>query len=171
VTYEYKVIPAPTKGKRGRGVKGAEARFANALEQVLIELGSEGWEYQRAETLPSTERSGLTGSATQWRHVLIFRRAMKTEDVAAQDPQLEEPVKQIEHTQVTQAEPEASSSDSETQEFDETDEEPEGREVTSDTASQFKSARDKVDMPEPPLQGSKLRKVMSPQPSKSNDSA
>jgi hypothetical protein len=40
----------------------------------MNQMGSQGWEYQRAETLPSTERSGLTGSTIEWRNVLVFRK-------------------------------------------------------------------------------------------------
>ena len=72
--WEYKVVPAPTKGVKGRGIKGPEGRFANALEALMNAMGADGWEYQRAETLPSVERSGLTGSTTEWRNVLVFRR-------------------------------------------------------------------------------------------------
>ncbi|WP_299280261.1 DUF4177 domain-containing protein [uncultured Tateyamaria sp.] len=74
--WEYKVVPAPTKGVKGKGVKGPEGRFANALELLMNEMGGEGWEFQRAETLPSVERSGLTGSTTEWRNVMVFRRAV-----------------------------------------------------------------------------------------------
>lgn len=78
--YEYKVVPAPAKGLKGEGIKSPEARFANALEQVMNEMGGHGWEYMRADTLPSTERSGLTGSTTEWRNMLIFRRALAQAD-------------------------------------------------------------------------------------------
>ncbi len=78
--YEYQVVPAPSKGVKAKGVKSAEARFAHALETLMNEMGSDGWEYQRADTLPSVERSGLTGSTTNWRHVLVFRRALDVED-------------------------------------------------------------------------------------------
>lgn len=74
--WEYKVIPAPTKGVKSKGVKGPEARFAYALEAMMNDMGREGWEFQRAETLPSIERSGLTGSTTEWRNLLVFRRAV-----------------------------------------------------------------------------------------------
>lgn len=73
-TYEYKVVPAPQKGQKGKGVKGGEGRFALALETLMNELAAEGWEYQRAETLPSQERSGIAGTTTEWRNVLVFRR-------------------------------------------------------------------------------------------------
>ena len=53
-----------------------EARFAHSVESVLNEMGTEGWEYLRAELLPSDERSGLTGTTTNWRNVLVFRRAL-----------------------------------------------------------------------------------------------
>ncbi len=74
--YEYKVIPAPQKGTKAKGVKTPEGRFATSVEQVLNEMGQQGWEYQRAELLPSEERSGLTGSTTNWRNVLVFRRVV-----------------------------------------------------------------------------------------------
>ncbi len=79
--WEYKVVPAPTKGVKGKGIKGAEARFAHALETLMNTMGQDGWEFQRAETLPSIERSGLTGSTTEWRNVMVFRRAV----IAAMD--------------------------------------------------------------------------------------
>ena len=72
--YEYKVVPAPTKGLKGKGVKGPEARFCHALQELMNGLSGYGWEFMRAETLPSVERSGLTGSSTEWRNVLVFRR-------------------------------------------------------------------------------------------------
>ena len=71
-TYQYRVVPAPTKGLKAKGIKGPEARFSNTIEDLMNEMGAQGWEYQRAETLPSVERSGLTGSTTEWRNVLVF---------------------------------------------------------------------------------------------------
>lgn len=76
--FEYKVVPAPHKGTKAKGVKTPESRFANSIEITLNEMAAEGWEYQRAELLPSEERSGLTGSTTNWRNVLIFRRALSS---------------------------------------------------------------------------------------------
>ncbi|MCF6231514.1 MAG: DUF4177 domain-containing protein [Rhodobacteraceae bacterium] len=77
--YEYKVVPAPTKGQKAKGVKTPEGRFAHALQGVLNVEGGAGWEYLRAELLPSEERSGLTGSTTNWRNVLVFRREIAVE--------------------------------------------------------------------------------------------
>ncbi|EDZ48620.1 conserved hypothetical protein [Rhodobacterales bacterium Y4I] len=85
--FEYKVMPAPAKGTKAKGVKTPEARFANSIEILLNEMAAEGWEFQRAELLPSEERSGLTGSTTNWRNVLVFRRALAAEQPeAAQAP-------------------------------------------------------------------------------------
>lgn len=72
--YEYKVVAAPSKGIKGKGVRGAEARFSFALQELMNGLAGYGWEYQRAETLPSVERSGIAGTTTEWRNVLVFRR-------------------------------------------------------------------------------------------------
>ncbi|MEP2716626.1 DUF4177 domain-containing protein [Pseudophaeobacter sp.] len=88
--FEYKVVPAPHKGTKAKGVKTPESRFANSIEITLNEMAAEGWEYQRAELLPSDERSGLTGSTTNWRNVLIFRRALPKELSPTEVVQLEE---------------------------------------------------------------------------------
>lgn len=85
--YEFKVVPAPSRGKRAKGIKGAEGRFAFALEEVMNEMAAEGWEFLRTETLPSEEKSGLTSTATTFRSVMVFRRARK-DDISAFRPRL-----------------------------------------------------------------------------------
>jgi hypothetical protein len=74
--YEYKVVPAPRRGQKGKGVKGSDGKFAHALQQLMNEYGAAGWEYQRAETLPCDERVGLTGTKTLYQNLLVFRRAL-----------------------------------------------------------------------------------------------
>ena len=59
--YEYKIVPAPDRAKKIRGVKGPEARFAATLEDSLNTLGAEGWEFVRTEVISVEERAGLTG--------------------------------------------------------------------------------------------------------------
>ena len=85
--YEYKVVPAPSKGIKGKGVRGAEAKFSFAIQELMNGMSGYGWEYQRAETLPSVERSGLTSSTTEWRNVLVFRR-LRTGDASEFQPEL-----------------------------------------------------------------------------------
>ena len=94
--YEYKVVPTPTKGVKAKGVKTPEARFALGVEQAINALAAEGWEYQRADVLPSEERVGLTGSETHWRTLLVFRRALATDrtDAALEDvPRIAPPLR------------------------------------------------------------------------------
>ncbi|WP_062762794.1 DUF4177 domain-containing protein [Falsirhodobacter sp. alg1] len=79
--YEYKVIPAPTKGEKARGVRSASERFALALSGVMNTMGRDGWEYVRAESLPAEERSGWTRRATVVQHILVFRRSMGDDTV------------------------------------------------------------------------------------------
>lgn len=74
--YEYKVVPSPRTLAKERGVKGTEARFALKLTQVMNELGAEGWEFQRADTLPVDERRGLSGRNEVLINVLVFRREL-----------------------------------------------------------------------------------------------
>ena len=73
--FEYRVVPAPRRGQKERGLKTAEDRYANALQGTINEMGAKGWEYLRAETLPCEERQGLGGRKTVYHSVLVFRRA------------------------------------------------------------------------------------------------
>ena len=77
--YEYKVVPAPKKGLKGKGLKTTDARFANAMMVEMNELGVEGWEYQRTDTLPCEERTGLRGRNTTFLNMLVFRREIQVE--------------------------------------------------------------------------------------------
>lgn len=81
--YEYKVVPAPTKGEKAKGVKQPDARFARSVEGVLNQMAAQGWEFQRAEMLPNEERSGLSKTSKEWRNLLIFRRE-RTAEVATE---------------------------------------------------------------------------------------
>jgi len=88
-TFEYKVIPAPKRRLKGKGVKGNEARFAHALEELMNPLGAEGWEYLRTDTLPMEERLGLTGRNKTFQNMLVFRRRT---DVVMEAPAAPVPV-------------------------------------------------------------------------------
>ncbi|MEM7717992.1 MAG: DUF4177 domain-containing protein [Pseudomonadota bacterium] len=76
--FEYKAVPAPTAGTKAKGVKTTEDRFALSLTDTLNEMAEEGWEYVRAETLPCTERKGLTGTQQTYQNILIFRKLEAT---------------------------------------------------------------------------------------------
>jgi len=75
-SYEYKVLPAPARGDKERGLKTGAEKFAHALTTVMNDLARDGWEYWRAETLPAEERSGLTSKTTVYHNLLVFRRPL-----------------------------------------------------------------------------------------------
>lgn len=83
--YEYAVIPAPTRGEKARDAKTPTDRYALALAAELNRMAADGWDYLRADVLPSEERSGLTGRSTVYHNVLVFRR-LQAEPVAAPVP-------------------------------------------------------------------------------------
>ncbi|MFW5655728.1 MAG: DUF4177 domain-containing protein [Roseicyclus sp.] len=84
--YEYKVVPAPEKSQRIKGLKGTP-RFASGLEALMNDLAQDGWEYYRAESLPEEERKGfLGGRETVMRNILIFRRELTFEETAEPEP-------------------------------------------------------------------------------------
>ncbi|MCP5072757.1 MAG: DUF4177 domain-containing protein [Rhodobacteraceae bacterium] len=75
-TYEYKVIPAPNRPKRFKGVKGNAARFAEVLAKSMNDQAKDGWEYVRSDSMPVEEKAGLLKGRTENYHtVLVFRRA------------------------------------------------------------------------------------------------
>ncbi|WP_373635325.1 DUF4177 domain-containing protein [Yoonia sp. SS1-5] len=85
MSYEYKVVPAPTRGLKAKGVKTPEDRFAHALATVMNELAADGWEYQRTDTLPAEQREGFMSKTTVFQNMLVFRRA-KTAAAAVETP-------------------------------------------------------------------------------------
>lgn len=83
--FEYKVIPAPRRAEKAKGVRGNEARFAHTVTNKINTLASEGWEYFRAESLPVDEKASLMGkSVERYQSLLIFRR--EKPDVPAYEP-------------------------------------------------------------------------------------
>ena len=90
--FEYKVVPAPKKGLKSKGLKTTEDRFAHAMASTMNELGAEGWEYLRADTLPCEEREGLMGRTTNFQNMLVFRRVLAEEPVVTADETADEHV-------------------------------------------------------------------------------
>ena len=43
--YDYKVVPAPTKGRKARGIRGSDQKFAYAIETIMNEMAQDGWSY------------------------------------------------------------------------------------------------------------------------------
>ncbi|GGL66944.1 DUF4177 domain-containing protein [Wenxinia marina] len=84
--YEYKVVPAPKRGVKAKGLKGSEEQFAHAVSTAMNDLAAEGWEYLRADTLPCEERQGLTGRTTVFQNLLVFRRPAADAASAEPDP-------------------------------------------------------------------------------------
>ncbi|NKX44676.1 DUF4177 domain-containing protein [Roseicyclus persicicus] len=80
--YEYKLVPAPEKATKHKGLKGA-ALFAATLEDAMNALGAEGWHYLRADTLPEEVRSGLTSRTTTYRNILVFQRELPEPEAPA----------------------------------------------------------------------------------------
>ncbi len=85
-SFEYKVVPAPRRGEKARGAKTTAERFAHALSQLMNTMAQQGWEYVRADTLPCEERVGLTGKATAFQNMLVFRRLRAEATVAEASP-------------------------------------------------------------------------------------
>jgi hypothetical protein len=74
--YDYKVVPAPKRAKRVKGVRGTDELFALTLTDAINEVARQGWEYVRAEHLPAEGPGGwFRGPTAGEQTVLVFRRA------------------------------------------------------------------------------------------------
>ncbi|MEM9198894.1 MAG: DUF4177 domain-containing protein [Pseudomonadota bacterium] len=88
--FEYKVVAAPRRAKRVRGVKAAQDRFAATIADTINEVAADGWEFYRSETLPVDERQGmLKGRVEVLQSLLVFRRLTKAARDAAAVSQLD----------------------------------------------------------------------------------
>lgn len=100
MNFEYMVVPTPKKAKSARGVKGGSAKFAHAMTSLMNEMAADGWQYQRADTLPMEERQGLTKKTVNYHSLLVFRRPVQIVErqqpvVAAPPVQDPEPVEYV----------------------------------------------------------------------------
>lgn len=83
--FEYKVINAPRKPGKARGVKGFDDKYAHTLSELMNEMATDGWQYSRAESIPVDEKSGMMGKVTEkYLTLLIFQRALPD---AEQEPE------------------------------------------------------------------------------------
>lgn len=74
--YEYTAIAAPARGEKTKEAKTPTDRYALAFTAELNRMAADGWEYIRADVLPSEERTGLTGRTTVYHNLLVFRRPL-----------------------------------------------------------------------------------------------
>lgn len=96
MVFEYKVVPAPERGRKKRGIRRPDDRFAFAVQETINEMAQLGWEFLRAETLPHLERIGLTGRQTTQRSLLVFRRPVEEHSPTAS---LEATLREVEKPQ------------------------------------------------------------------------
>ena len=87
---EYKVVPAPSRTGKVKGLKTSAERFAHMLSGALNAEAHGGWRFVRTETLTCEERSALGRIKTSTQTVMIFARplggaAMSDDDWHAQN--------------------------------------------------------------------------------------
>ena len=73
--YDYKIVPAPKRAKKVKGVSGAADLFALTLNDAVNDLARQGWEYYCSEQLSIQTPGGwLSRSRTEEHTVLVFRK-------------------------------------------------------------------------------------------------
>jgi len=75
--YEYKCVGGPERGKKAKSAKTRSDRVAVAMEEIIADEATDGWEYLRTDLVPVEEKTSFF-SRTQEVHraVMIFRRAI-----------------------------------------------------------------------------------------------
>lgn len=73
--YDYKVIPAPRRSRRVKGIHAASDLFALTLTETINEIARQGWEFMRAELMAAEAPKGWFRRAVVAEEtVLVFRR-------------------------------------------------------------------------------------------------
>lgn len=73
--HEYRVVPAPRRGLKAKGLRRPEDRFARTVEGEMNRMAAEGWEFVRSDTLPCERKPGwFSRPVTVFETLLIFRR-------------------------------------------------------------------------------------------------
>ncbi len=74
--HEYKVVPAPLRAEKSRGLKTTADRFANTLAERINAEAAGGWQFVRTETLPCEERRRWGANRATTQVVMIFAREL-----------------------------------------------------------------------------------------------
>ena len=75
--YEFKVLPAPRRAKRLKGLTRGDNRFCATITEFLNENSLEGWEFIGFETMPLEQRRFLFLTYFSECACLIFRREIE----------------------------------------------------------------------------------------------
>lgn len=92
-SHEYRVIPAPRRGLKAKGVRSPEDRFARAIEAEMNRMAAEGWEFVRSDTLPCEQKAGwFSRPVTVFQTLLVFSRPLAEAGVQAPRAAMPPPV-------------------------------------------------------------------------------
>ncbi|MBN8291584.1 DUF4177 domain-containing protein [Rhodobacter sp. NTK016B] len=72
--FEYKVVPAPVRAVRVKGLKTTAERFAHTVAESINAEAAGGWQFVRTETMPCETRSALGATKQTQQVVMIFAR-------------------------------------------------------------------------------------------------
>ncbi|MEM8698409.1 MAG: hypothetical protein AAGF44_04525 [Pseudomonadota bacterium] len=93
MSYEYKAVGGPERGRRRRGAKTRSDRVAVALEEIIAREAIDGWQYLRTDLIPVEERRGWLGRVQEiHRSVMVFRRELtETLEIEARLEEVQSP--------------------------------------------------------------------------------
>ena len=72
--YEYKVVPAPQRAAKVKGLKTSADRFAHTLAERINAEAAGGWQFLRTETLQCETRGRFGGIKQSTETVMVFAR-------------------------------------------------------------------------------------------------
>lgn len=76
--FEYKVVPAPARARKVKGLKTVSARFAHTLAESINAESAGGWKFERTETLTCETRSTLGKTRMSTETVMVFSRPVQS---------------------------------------------------------------------------------------------
>jgi len=63
--YEYKCVGGPERGKKAKSAKTRSDRVAVAMEEIIADEATDGWEYLRTDLVPVEEKTSFLPSGDQ----------------------------------------------------------------------------------------------------------
>jgi hypothetical protein len=84
--YEYKLVPTPKQSAIFKGLPKSGDAFAQTLGHGMNELGRDGWEFLRTETVVE-KRNVLVISSRKCRHdYMVYRRPLRSTGLTMDEP-------------------------------------------------------------------------------------
>lgn len=84
--FEYKLVATPCESEKYQGLTKADDAFAQTLGDGMNELGREGWQFMRTESVTEKRRGLFFIKKQRERNYMVYRRALRSNGMTLDEP-------------------------------------------------------------------------------------